>query len=83
MKIQHIASVISVSLALGFVSQAQAAESGDAVRSDGFYGGVSYRDNMPGSMGVNFGAGVPALSRTPASIVDDSASRALLFGGYR
>ena len=83
MKIQQIASVISVSLALGFVSQAQAAESADAVRSDGFYGGVAYRDNMPGGMGVNFGAGVPALSRTPASIVDDSASRALLFGGYR
>ena len=83
MKIQQIASVISVSLALGFVSQAQAAEGADAVRSDGFYGGVSYRDNMPGGMGVNFGAGVPALSRTSASIVDDSASRSLLFGGYR
>ena len=83
MKIQSIASVISISLALGFVSQAQAAENTDAARADGFYGGVSFRDNMPGGMGVNFGATVPALSRTPAIVGDDSSSRALLFGGYR
>jgi long-subunit fatty acid transport protein len=83
MKIQSIASVISILLALGLVSQAQAVESADSTRTDGFYGGVSYRDNMSGGMGVNFGAGGTALSRTPASVGDESASRALLFGGYR
>jgi len=83
MKIQSIASVISISLALGVASQAQAAESADAGRSDGFYGGVSYRDNTAGGIGVTFGASVPALSRTPVTVVDESASRSLLFGGYR
>ena len=34
-------------------------------------------------IGVNFGASVPALSRTPVTVVDESASRTLLFGGYR
>ena len=81
-KIQLTALAISTSLALGFVSLAQAAENADAVRSDGFYGGVSYRDNAPGGIGVNFGTG-PGLSRTPATLVDESASRTLLFGGYR
>jgi hypothetical protein len=83
MKIQTIASVISISLALGLVGRAQAAESTDAVRTDGFYGGVSYRDNTPTGFGVNFGAGGTALSRTPVAVVDDAATRALLFGGYR
>jgi len=83
MKIQLIALAISTSLALGFASQAQAAENADAVRLDGFYGGVSYRDNTPGGMGVNFGTGGLGLSRTPVGVLDESASRTLLFGGYR
>jgi hypothetical protein len=83
MKIQTIASVISISLALGLVGPAQAAESPDGIRTDGFYGGVSYRDNTPTGFGVNFGAGGTALSRTPVAVVDDAATRALLFGGYR
>ncbi len=32
---------------------------------------------------MNFGAAGPGLSRTPAATVDESASRTLLFGGYR
>ena len=83
MKIQTIASVISISLGLGLVGQAQAAETADATRSAGFYGGVSYRDNAPGGIGVNFGAAGAGLSRTPVAVVDESASRTLLFGGYR
>jgi hypothetical protein len=83
MKIQPIAAVFSISLLLGFVSQAKAVDNSDATRSDGFYGGVSYRDNTPSGIGMNFGAGVSALSRTPVAVVDDSASRALLFGGFR
>ena len=53
-------------------------------RTDGFYGGVSYRDNTPdaGSASLSAPAG-PALSRTPVAVVDDTTSRALLFGGYR
>lgn len=83
MKIQLTAAAISISLALCLVSHAQAVDNADATRTDGFYGGVSYRDNTPSGIGMNFGAGGPALSRTPAAVVDDSASRALMFGGYR
>lgn len=83
MKIQLTALAISTSLALGFASQAQAVENADPARTDGFYGGVSYRDNTPSGIGVNFGAGGLGLSRTPVGILDESASRTLLFGGYR
>lgn len=83
MKIQLIALAISTSLSLGFVSRVQAVENADPVRADGFYGGVSYRDNAPGGVGVNFGAGGLGLSRTPAAVLDETASRTLLFGGYR
>ena len=83
MKIQLITSVISISLALGLGGQAQAVENTEGVRADGFYGGVSYRSNTPRGMGVTFGASVPPLSLTPVNVVDETASRALLFGGYR
>jgi opacity protein-like surface antigen len=83
MKIQIFASIISISLALGAVSQAQGSDREDAARANGFYGGVSYRDNTPAGLGVNFGAGGVALNRQPATVVDDSATRALVFGGYR
>lgn len=87
MKIQTIASLISISLALGVVSQARAVESSDAPRSSGFYGGVSYRDNAPGGVGIAFGVRAPALSGstpvTPVNLMDESASRTLFFGGYR
>jgi hypothetical protein len=81
MKIQTIASVISISLALGLVAQVQAAERTDA--SDGFYGGVSLRDSATGGTGVVFGAPSSGLSRNATTAADDSATRALVFGGYR
>lgn len=83
MKIQLFASVISISLALGAVTQAQAGDREDATSANGFYGGVSYRDNSPSGIGVNFGTGGVALNRQPTAIVDEGASRALVFGGYR
>jgi len=83
MKIQSLVSVISISLALGAVSQAQASDRPDAVRADGFYGGVSYRDNTPAGIGINFGASGSALNLYPTTAVDDAASRAVVFGGYR
>ncbi len=86
MNIQSVASVISISLALGLVTQAQAADRPDASNPDGFYGGVAIRDNAPGSgTGVNFGssAGSVGLTRYPTAAGDDSASRSLAYGGYR
>jgi hypothetical protein len=85
MKIQSIASVISISLALGLVTQAGASELGDASRTDGFYGGVSLRDSASGGSGVNFGSAASAigLARYPTAVGDDSTSRSLAYGGYR
>ena len=84
MKIQSIASVISISLALGLVTQASAAELADASKADGFYGGVSMRDSASGSSGANFGsASTIGLTRYPTAAGDDSTSRSLAYGGYR
>jgi hypothetical protein len=84
MKIQVFASLTSISLALGAVTVAYASDRSDAPASNGFYGGVSYRDSAPSGIGVNYGAGGITLNRYPATVVtDDNASRALVFGGYR
>jgi len=85
MKIQSIASAISILLALGLVTQAQAADRADASKTDGFYGGVSVRDNTSSGVGVNFGAsaGAIGLNRYPTTVGDDSTTRSLAFGGYR
>jgi hypothetical protein len=81
MKIQTIASVISISLALGLAAQVEAAERTDT--ADGFYGGVSLRDPATDGTGVIFGAPGSGLSRNATTAADDSATRALVFGGYR
>src|SRR5262245_37329696 len=84
MKIQSIASVISISLALGLVTQASAAEFADVPKADGFYGGVSMRDSVSGGSGVNFGsASTIGLTRYPTVVGDDSTTRSLAYGGYR
>ena len=84
MKIQSIASVISISLALGLVTQAGAVELGDASKTDGFYGGVSMRDSASGGSGANFGsASTIGLARYPTAVGDDSTTRSLAYGGYR
>jgi hypothetical protein len=81
MKIQRITSVISISLALGLAAPVQAAERTDA--ANGFYGGVSFRDSATDGTGVIFGAPGSELSRNATTAADDSATRALVFGGYR
>jgi len=85
MKIQSIAFVTSISLALGLVSSVQAADRPDAAKPDGFYGGVSVKDNAASGVGVNFGSSVApiGLNRYPTLSGDDSTSRALAYGGYR
>ncbi len=64
---------------------AQAAERPDAPSSpDGFYGGVSLRDTTAEGVGINFGAAASAaLNRFSTTTADDTATRALVFGGYR
>jgi opacity protein-like surface antigen len=83
MKIQSIASLISISVALALASPALANDRANASWTDGFYGGVSIRDGAPGGMGVNFGVAASPANLYPTAAIDDSASRALAFGGYR
>jgi opacity protein-like surface antigen len=85
MKIQTIASIISISLALGLATQARASEGADTGAANGFYGGVSVRDTGAEGIGVHFGAAAAsALNRYPVAAFDDTTSpRTLVFGGYR
>src|SRR5438046_1289213 len=82
MKIQGIASTISILLALGLTPPAQAQDRGDAVAT-GFYGGVSLRDRATDGPGITFGPATSVWNRFVAPTSDDTSPRALLFGGYR
>ncbi len=85
MRIQKLASVISILLALGGVTLARASEGTDPAPTNGFYGGVSVRDTTAEGIGVHLGpAAASTLSRYPVASFDDTTSpRALVFGGYR
>jgi opacity protein-like surface antigen len=50
---------------------------------NGFYGGVSMRDNGAESNGLQVGDVPSAWTRFATPVVDDQAQRSLLFGGYR
>lgn len=54
-----------------------------AAPAAGFYGGIALRENGADSTGVTFGAKMPTWGRFTSPLADDTASRALLFGGYR
>jgi opacity protein-like surface antigen len=54
-----------------------------ALAQNGFYGGVSMRENGTESTGVVLGNEPLAWSRFSAPTADDNSQRALLFGGYR
>lgn len=65
------------------VGTALAQTSGTNAPSAGFYGGIALRDNGAESTGVTFGAQTSAWSKFASPLADDTASRALFFGGYR
>src|SRR5215471_20015507 len=50
---------------------------------NGFYGGVSMRDNGAEATGLMLGDVPLAWNRFAAPMSDDSSQRSLLFGGYR
>jgi opacity protein-like surface antigen len=54
-----------------------------ALGQNGFYGGVSMRDNGAESSGLQLGDTPLAWNRFTAPVSDDASQRALLFGGYR
>jgi opacity protein-like surface antigen len=82
MKTQRIARIFSILLALGVALPVQADEHASPSTS-GFYGGVSLRDRGTEGPGLTFGPTAAMWSRYSAPTVDDTAARALVFGGYR
>jgi opacity protein-like surface antigen len=51
--------------------------------SEGFYGGVSLRDARAETRGIDLGHVASTWGRFASPVTDDSARRALVFGGYR
>jgi len=82
LKTQRTAVVISILLALAAAGSAHAQDKASAAPS-GFYGGVSLRDHASESAGLTLGPASSVWSRYVTPTADDSASRALVFGGYR
>jgi len=75
--------VISIVSTLGLAPDAYGQERTGLAAGTGFYGGVSLRDRGTESIGLNVGAAPSIWTRLAAPAVDDSPSRALVFGGYR
>jgi hypothetical protein len=82
MKIQRIASSISILLALGVATPVEADDRLDAVAM-GFYGGVSMGDRAQDTSGITFGATNSVWNRYVVPTAADTSPRALVFGGYR
>jgi len=82
MRIQGIAALFSIPLALGLIASAQADDRVPAATS-GFYGGVSLRDRAQEGLGLTIGSASSVWSRYATPTVDDTSQRTLVFGGYR
>ena len=82
MRIQRIAALFSISLALGLSAPAQA-DDRVAAPATGFYGGVSLRDRAQEGVGLTFGSASSAWGRYATPTSDDTSPRTLVFGGYR
>ena len=82
MRIQRIAALFSISLALGLAAPAQADDRAAAAAS-GFYGGVSLRDRAQEGLGLTIGNASSIWNRYATPTVDDTSPRTLVFGGYR
>ena len=83
---QKFATAISTFFCVGAAWAAPAADlpQASANRVDtGFYGGVVLREGNQDSIGVRIGRLDSAWGKFVAPTADETASRALLFGGYR
>ena len=78
-KKQILAAITSIA-ALSVAASALAAETDGAV---GFYGGVSLRDRSGEGIGVQPVMAPASWARFASAGVDETASRAVVFGGYR
>jgi opacity protein-like surface antigen len=59
------------------------AAAGSAAAQDGFYGGISVREDGADAMGLALGKLPFAWNRFAVPTAEDATQRALLFGGYR
>ena len=81
-KFQYL-TVVALSAGLGLAASVHAADSATSADDSGFYGGVSLRQNSSDTGGVAFGKTGLAWNRLAPVVSDDTASRSLVFGGYR
>ena len=82
-KYQYITTLALAAALLGSASSARAADPAAAPDDSGFYGGISLRQNSSDTAGLAIGKTGLAWNRLAPVVADDSASRALVFGGYR
>ena len=82
MKNQLLRFVLGVVTGLALGTGA-AADVKSAIDPAGFYGGVSLRDRSGEGDGISFGHLNSAWSKFTLPVTDDSAPRALAYGGYR
>jgi len=80
---QRLAAIVSIAATLGLAGPVQGQERTDTVPAAGFYGGISLRDRGTDGVGLNVGAATSAWTKFAIPTVDDTAARALAFGGYR
>lgn len=82
MRSQTLTRVISISLSV-LVAAAAGATERTGAEPTGFYGGVTVRNAAVEGPGLAVGPAVGAWTRFAPAVVDETASRTLLFGGYR
>ena len=82
-KYQHITGLLLTAALMGSAVLARAADPASAMDDSGFYGGISLRQNATDTGGLAIGKTGLAWNRLTPVVTDDTASRALVFGGYR
>ncbi len=82
LKYQSITRLALTATLMGTAVLVQAADPAPADES-GFYGGISLRQNAADTGGLAIGKTGLAWNRLTPVVTDDTASRALVFGGYR
>jgi len=82
MRIQRIAALFSIPLAMGLATPVQADDRVPA-NALGFYGGVSLRDRAQEGTGITIGNASSVWSRYATPTIEDTSQRTLVFGGYR
>lgn len=82
MKSQRLIIAISILLSFGIAALARA-DVGLAAGANGFYGGVSLRDQSAEGVAFTLGPANSAWNRFVTPVADDTSPRTLVFGGYR